>query len=209
MASKPASLEPAYILGDRRLIPEAANAVESVLRTELLEATPKTMADSCMPHGYCAAELIIWYDMKQLILPPDVNEVTMQKEILTPPKIPPSALDQASKWLEEVQHRLNLCVKTKQHVHPQTLVAFVTEALSAVVQYYRTIGNIWDSLYAKHQLETPDRHYSRSSVLHALWVLDRVEARWGAREDHPDSDRLEQYADEAVCTWWIRQCQQS
>ena len=43
-----ASLEPAYILGDQRLIPEAAKAVESVLRTELLEVIPKTMADSCM-----------------------------------------------------------------------------------------------------------------------------------------------------------------
>ena len=48
-----------------------------------------------MRHGYCTAELIIWYIMKQLILPPDVNEVTMQKEILTPPKLPPSTLDQA------------------------------------------------------------------------------------------------------------------
>ena len=76
-----ASLEPAYILGDRRLTPEAANAVESVVRTELLEVILKTMADSCMRHGYCTAELIIWYIVKQLTLPPDVNEVTMQKEI--------------------------------------------------------------------------------------------------------------------------------
>ena len=50
-----ASLEPAYILGDRKLIPEAPNAVESVLRTELLDAIPKTMAESCMRHGYCIA----------------------------------------------------------------------------------------------------------------------------------------------------------
>ena len=49
-----------------------------------------------MRHGYCTAELIVWYIMKQLILPPDVNEVTMQKEILTPPRIPPATLDQAS-----------------------------------------------------------------------------------------------------------------
>ena len=48
-------------------------------------------------------ELIIWYLMKQLILPPDVNGVTVQKEILTPPKVPPATLDQASKWLEEMR----------------------------------------------------------------------------------------------------------
>ena len=45
-----ASLEPAYILGDRKLTPEAASAVESVLRTELLDVTPKTTAASCMRH---------------------------------------------------------------------------------------------------------------------------------------------------------------
>ena len=39
--SQRASLEPAYILGDRKNIPEARNAVESVLRTELLDAIPK------------------------------------------------------------------------------------------------------------------------------------------------------------------------
>ena len=69
-----ASLEPAYILGDRKLIPEATNVVESVLRTELLDAVPKPMAEACMRRGYCTAELIIWYIMKQLILPPDANE---------------------------------------------------------------------------------------------------------------------------------------
>ena len=63
------------------------NAVESVLRTELLDAIAKSLADSCARHGYFAAELITWYIMKQLILPPDVNEVTTQKEILTPPKL--------------------------------------------------------------------------------------------------------------------------
>ena len=61
-----ASLEPAYILGDRKLIPEAVNAVESVLRTELLDAMPKSLADSCIRHGHCAADLIIWYIVKQL-----------------------------------------------------------------------------------------------------------------------------------------------
>ena len=134
-----ATLEPAYILGDRKHIPEAPNAVESVLRTELLEVIPKSLAEACMRHGYCTAELIVWYIMKQLILPPDVNEVTMQKEILTPPKVPPATLDQASTWLEEMQHRLNLCIKTKQNVHPRTIVAFVNDTLSGVTQYYRTV----------------------------------------------------------------------
>ena len=145
-----ASLEPAYTLGNRKLTPEAVNAVESVLRTELLDVIPKPIADSCMPQGYCTAELIIRYIMKQLILPPDVSEVTMQKKILTPRKIPPSTLEQASKRLEEMQYRLNLHVKTKQNVHPRTLVAFVMETMSVVIQYYRAIGNIWDVLYAKH-----------------------------------------------------------
>ena len=54
-----ASLEPAYILGDRKHIPEAQNAVESVLRTELLDVIPKSIADACMRHGYCTAELIV------------------------------------------------------------------------------------------------------------------------------------------------------
>ena len=147
-----ASIEPAYILGDHKLTPEAVNAVDNVLWTELLDAIPKTLADACMRHGYCTAEQIIWYIVKQLILPLDVSEVTMQKEILTPPKTPLSTLDQASKWLEETHHRLNLRIKTKQNVHPRTLVAFVIEMLSAVIQCYRTIGNIWDALYNKHQL---------------------------------------------------------
>ena len=88
-----------HILGDRKHIPEAQNAVESVLRTELLDAILKSLADACMRHGYCTAELLVWYVMKQLILPPDINEVTMQKEILTLPKVAPSTLDQGSAWL--------------------------------------------------------------------------------------------------------------
>ena len=107
-----------------------------------------------------------WYIMKQLILPPDVNEVTTPKEIeiLTPPKSPPSTLDQASKWLEDMQHRLNLCINTRQSadVHPRTLVAFMIETMSSVIQYYRTIGDIWDSLYSKHQLR--DSHITLDRV---------------------------------------------
>ena len=57
--SQRASLEPAYFLGDRKHIPEAQNAIESVLRTELLDAIPKSIADACMRHGYCTAELIV------------------------------------------------------------------------------------------------------------------------------------------------------
>ena len=48
---------------------------------------PKSLADARMRHGYCTAELIIWYILKQLILPPDINEVTMQKEMPTPPQV--------------------------------------------------------------------------------------------------------------------------
>ena len=91
--SQRASLEPAYILGDWKTIPEAQNAVESVLRTELLDAIPKSIAEACMRHGYCTAELIVWYVMKQLIMPHDINEITMQREILTHPKTSPSTLD--------------------------------------------------------------------------------------------------------------------
>ena len=87
-----------------------------------------------MLHGYCTAELIVWYIMKELILPPDINEVTMQKEIFTPPKVAPATLDQASKWLEEMQHRLNLCIKTRQNVHPRTIVAFVIETTNSITQ---------------------------------------------------------------------------
>ena len=49
-------------------------------------------------------------------------------------------------------------------MHPRTIVAFVNETLSGITQYYRTVGNIWDSLYVKHQLResnvTLDRVYT-------------------------------------------------
>ena len=44
-------LTPIHILGDRKLTPEAVSAVESVLRTELLDAMHKSLADSCIRHG--------------------------------------------------------------------------------------------------------------------------------------------------------------
>ena len=80
----------------------------------------------------------------------------MQKEILTPLKVPPATLDQESKWLEEMQHRLNLCIKTRQSVHPRTIVAFVIETMNGITQYYRTGGNICDTPYSKHQLRDSD-----------------------------------------------------
>ena len=170
--SQRASLEPAYILGDRKNIPEARNAVESVLRTELLDAIPKSIADACMRHGYCTAELIVWYVMKQLILPHDVNEVTMQRELLTPPKVTPSTLDQGCVWLEEMQHRLNLCMKTGQQVHPRTIITFVQEVLSGITQYYRTVGNIWDNLYLKHQLRESNLTLDRVYAMLAEFLIE-------------------------------------
>ena len=110
--------------------------------------------------------------MKQLILPPDVNEVTMQKEILTPPRVPPTTLDQASTWLEEMQYRLNPCIKTKQNVHPRTIVAFVNDALSGVTQYYWAVGNVWDSLYAKHQLRESNITMDRVYVMLAEFLVE-------------------------------------
>ena len=170
--SQRASLEPAYILGDRKNIPEATNAVESVLRTELLDAIPKSIADACMRHGYCTAELIVWYVMKQLILPHDINEVTMQRELLTPPKVTPSTLDQGCVWLEEMQHRLNLCMKTGQQVHPRTVITFVQEVLSGITQYYRTVGNIWDTLYLKHQLRESNLTLDRVYAMQAEFLIE-------------------------------------
>ena len=182
--SQRASLEPAYILGDRKHIPEAQNAVESVLRTELLDVIPKSIADACMRHGYCTAELIVWYVMKQLTLPHDVSEVTMQKEILTRPKVAPSTLDQGCAWLEEMQHRLNLCMKTGQQVHPRTILTFVQEVLSGITQYYRTVGNIWDSLYLKHQLRESNLTLER---VHAMLAEFLIELRL-----HEEQDKIAQ-----------------
>ena len=49
-------------------------------------------------------------------------------------------------------------------MHPRTVVAFANETLSGITQYYRTVGNVWDGLYAKHQLResniTLDRVYT-------------------------------------------------
>ena len=98
----------------------------------------------------------------------------MQKEILTPPKVVPSTLDQGCTWLEEMQHRLNLCIiiKTKQNVHPRTVVAFVNETLSSITQYYRTVGNIWDSLYGKHQLRESNLTLERVYAMLAEFLIE-------------------------------------
>ena len=141
-------------------------------RTELLDAMPKQIADACMRHGYCTAELIVWYVMKQLILPPDINEVTMQKKILTHPKVAPSTLDQGCAWLEEMQHRLNLCIKTRQQVHPRTIIAFVQEVLSGITQYYRTVGDIWDRLYVTHQLRESSLNLERVYAMLAECLIE-------------------------------------
>ena len=95
----------------------------------------------------------------------DAVESVLRTELLD--AIAPSTLDQASKWLEEMQHRLNLCIETKQNVHPRTFVAFVVQTMSAVIQYYCAVGNMWGVLCAKHQLRdsdiTLDRIYSMLS----------------------------------------------
>ena len=153
-----ASLKPTHILGDRKLIPEAVIGAEM----------PKSLAGSCIRHGYCAAELIIRCIVKQLIL----HRSSQCRRRLTPPKVPPSTLDQASKWLEDMQRRLNLCIKTKQNVHPRPLVVFMNETLSAVIQYHRTIGNIWDSLYNKRQMRDSDMTLDRIYIMLSEFLLE-------------------------------------
>ena len=137
-------------------------------------AVPKSIADACMRHGYCTAELIVWYVMKQLILPPDINEVTMQKEILTPPKVAPATLDQGCAWREEMQHRLNLCIKTKQNVHPKTIVAFVNDTLErhcTVLSY--SAQYLGQSL--RQASVTRVQSHSGQSLCYACGVPDRAQ----------------------------------
>ena len=155
-----ALLKPAYILGDRKLIPEAANAVESVLRIESLDAIPKPMAEACrMRHRFCTAELIIWFIMKQLILPPDVNEVTMRKEILTPPRSLNSR--------PGIQVARRNAAQTECSSSNSGCIKFVIETMSGIIQYCRTIGNIWvqipGTLSLCHASSSRLRHRSRSS----------------------------------------------
>ena len=71
-----------------------------------------------------------------------------------------------------MQHRLNLCIKTKQNVHPRTIVPFVNDTLSGITQYYRTVGNIWDSLYVKHQLRESDITLDRVYAMLAEFLIE-------------------------------------
>ena len=96
----------------------------------------------------------------------------MRKEILTPPKAVPSTLDQGCAWLEETQHRLNLCIKTKQNVHPRTVVAFLNETLSSITHCYRTVGNVWDSLHGKHQMRESNLTLERVYAMLAEFLIE-------------------------------------
>ena len=71
-----------------------------------------------------------------------------------------------------MQHRLNLCIKTKENVHPRTIVAFVSDTLSGITQYYRTVGNIWDSLYGKHQLRESNLTLDRVYAMLAAFLIE-------------------------------------
>ena len=75
-------------------------------------------------------------------------------------------------WLEEMQHRLNLCIKTRQNVHPRPIIAFVQKVLSGITQYYRTVGNIWDSLYTKHQLRESSLTLERVYAMLAEFLIE-------------------------------------
>ena len=87
------------------------------------------------------------------------------------PVVPPT-LDQDCAWLEEMQHRLNLCMKTGQQVHPRTIITFVQEVLSGITQYYRTVGNIWDNLYLKHQLRESNLTLKRVYAMLAEFLIE-------------------------------------
>ena len=70
-------------------------------------------------------------------------------------------------------------MKTGQQVHPRAVITFVQEVLSGITQYYRTVGNVGDSLYLKHQL--------RESNL----TLERVYAMLELRL-HEEQDKIAQ-----------------
>ena len=170
-----ASLEPAYILGDRKHIPEAQNAVESVLRTELLDVIPKSIADAYMRHGHCTVELIVWYVMKQLILPHDINEVHHAEGDIDSTQGRSFDLDQGCAWLEEMQHRLNICMKTGQQVHPRTVITFV----KSPEWHYPILSNSWQYLgqsISQASIEGIQSH-SWESLFHACRVPSLSELR--------------------------------
>ena len=83
-------------------------------------------------------------------------------------KVPPSTIDQAAEWLEDMQHRLNLCIKTHQKVHPRTLI--VAGTISAVI--HRTVGSMWDTLYARHTMRDSDITMKRIYAMLAEFLIE-------------------------------------
>ena len=59
-----------------------------------------------------------------------------------------------------------------QHVHPGTIITFVQEVLSVITQYYRTVGNIWDALYLKHQLRESNLTLDRVYAMLAEFLIE-------------------------------------
>ena len=57
-------------------------------------------------------------------------------------------------------------------MHPRTIVVSVNDTLSGVTQYYRTVGNVWDSLYAKQQLCESNVTLDRVYVMLAEFLLE-------------------------------------
>ena len=63
-------------------------------------------------------------------------------------------------------------VKTGQQVQPRTIITFVQDVMSGIIQYYRTVGNIWDSLYIKHQLRESNLTLDRVYAMLAEFLIE-------------------------------------
>ena len=63
-------------------------------------------------------------------------------------------------------------MKTGQQVHPRTIITFGQEVLSGITQYYRTVVNIWDSLYLKHQLRESNLTLDRVYAMLAEFLIE-------------------------------------
>ena len=57
-------------------------------------------------------------------------------------------------------------------MHPRTVVAFVDDTLSGITQYYRTVGNIWGSLYGKRQLRDSNITLDRVYAMFAEFLIE-------------------------------------
>ena len=146
--------------------------VQSVLRTELLNTIPENLTDACTRHG-CTAGLIIWHIVKQLILPPDMSDFTVQKEILTLP-----TKHRHETWIRPRNGWRRFSTDSTCALRPSSRVSTLVhwlhlsltdiETLSAVIQYCRTIGNIWNALYTKHQLQESDNTLDRVYTLSVI-----------------------------------------